>query len=133
MHEDKMDEISVFVLDDDENSLMVIEAMLVGLNVNCVTLQDPTQVEKALQTINVPQVIFLDLEMPKINGYEILETLRTYTGSAVPIIACTVHTNEMNTARKLGFDGFVAKPLNSDRFPDQLERILNGVSVWEAY
>lgn len=128
-----MDDLSVFVLDDDENSLMVIEGLLADLNINCVTLQDPTRVEEAFQAIDVPQAIFLDLEMPKINGYELLGTLRAYTGSSVPIIACTVHTNEMTTARKLGFDGFVAKPLSSDRFPDQLERILNGIEVWEAY
>ncbi|HEX2908234.1 MAG TPA: response regulator [Phototrophicaceae bacterium] len=128
-----MDEICVFVVDDDENSLLIISEMLYSLNIACVAIQDSTQVEEALRTMNVPRAIFLDLEMPKINGYEILDTLRAYTGPDVPIIACTVHTNEINTARKLGFNGFIAKPLSSDRFPDQLDRVLNGIGVWEAY
>jgi len=128
-----MDEIVVFVVDDDENSLIVINEMLSSLNITCVAVQDATQVEEALGTIKTPHAIFLDLEMPKINGYEILESLREYTGRSVPIIACTVHTNEMNMVRKMGFDGFIAKPLSSERFPEQLERILSGISVWEAY
>jgi two-component system cell cycle response regulator DivK len=128
-----MDDLCIFVLDDDENSLLVVDEMLSSLGIACVTLQDPTRLEAVLQTLDSISVILLDLEMPKKNGYEILQSLREYVGSSIPIIACTVHTNEINTARKLGFDGFIAKPLSADRFPDQLERILNGGKVWEAY
>jgi hypothetical protein len=31
----------------------------------------------------------------------------------------------------LGFDGFLGKPLDSARFPEQLDRILAGKPVWE--
>jgi CheY-like chemotaxis protein len=50
---------------------------------------------------------------------------------SVPVVAYTVHVSEINTAQDMGFDGFLAKPLDSDRFPGQLNRILNGEPVWE--
>jgi two-component system cell cycle response regulator DivK len=37
----------------------------------------------------------------------------------------------MNKARASGFDGFLGKPLDADRFPDQIRRILAGEPVWE--
>jgi two-component system cell cycle response regulator DivK len=37
----------------------------------------------------------------------------------------------MNKAKSSGFDGFLGKPLDPDKFPDQIRRILNGEAVWE--
>ena len=67
------------------------------------------------------------------HGYQILDHLRADVRlKLVPIIAYTVHTNEIKVAYERGFDGFLGKPLDSDRFPDQLTRILNGEAVWET-
>jgi two-component system cell cycle response regulator DivK len=37
----------------------------------------------------------------------------------------------MNKARAAGFNGFLGKPLDPDRFPEQIRRIMNGEAVWE--
>jgi two-component system cell cycle response regulator DivK len=37
----------------------------------------------------------------------------------------------MNRARAAGFNGFIGKPLDPDRFPDQVRRLLAGEPVWE--
>jgi two-component system cell cycle response regulator DivK len=52
---------------------------------------------------------------------------------SIPIIAVTAEASQdqMNKARESGFDGFLGKPLDPDRFPEQIRRILNGESVWE--
>jgi two-component system, cell cycle response regulator DivK len=75
-------------------------------------------------------VVFLDLEMPGVDGYAVKNYLRTKLGTT-PIIACTVHLNEIDMVRQSGFDGFLGKPLDSHRFSDQLGRILTGMPVWE--
>jgi two-component system cell cycle response regulator DivK len=51
----------------------------------------------------------------------------------VPIIAVTAEASleQMNKAKESGFDGFLGKPLDPDRFPDQIRRILSGEPVWE--
>lgn len=49
----------------------------------------------------------------------------------VPIVAYSVHVSEIEIARRAGFDGFLGKPLDADRFSDQLRRILSGEQVWE--
>lgn len=68
--------------------------------------------------------------MPNISGYELLDQLRAAFGTT-PIVACTMHVSEVNVARQLGFDGFLGKPLDLDRFPDQVTIIINGQPLWE--
>ena len=52
---------------------------------------------------------------------------------SVPIVAVTAESNknQMEKARAAGFNGFIGKPLDPDKFPDQIRRILNGEQVWE--
>ena len=90
--------------------------------------------EEAVKLVSeyIPDIVLLDLEMPKHDGYEVIVTLRKYLDASVPIVACTVHTAEINRTRKLGFSGFIAKPLDMDRFSEQVRRILNGEPIWEA-
>lgn len=85
----------------------------------------------ALDSIEPFDVVFLDLEMPNVDSYQMFEILHKY-GFNKPIIACTVHTNEMETARDLGFNGFVSKPLDPLRFTDQISSILSGQPVWDG-
>jgi DNA-binding NarL/FixJ family response regulator len=37
----------------------------------------------------------------------------------------------MHRAKEAGFNGFISKPLDVDRFPDQINDILNGRSIWD--
>jgi hypothetical protein len=48
-----------------------------------------------------------------------------------PVVACTVHLNEIVDVRETGFNGFLGKPLDGARFSQQLHRILNRESIWE--
>jgi len=50
------------------------------------------------------------------------------------VVAVTAYASEdqLNRARAAGFDGFVGKPLDPDRFPDQVRRMLQGEAVWEV-
>ncbi|MFN2274683.1 MAG: response regulator, partial [Anaerolineales bacterium] len=52
----------------------------------------------------------------------------------IPVVAVTAYASEeqMQRARQAGFDGFIGKPLDPDRFPDQIRRALAGQPVWEV-
>lgn len=120
------------IIDDDAYSVHIMERLLDQEDIAYTAITDPTRLAPLLETVEQIDVIFLDLEMPKLDGYEVLAILKSHFGENVPIVACTVHTAEINTTRKLGFSSFVAKPLDTDRFPNQLSRILSGEPVWES-
>jgi CheY-like chemotaxis protein len=122
------------IVDDDANNLGIMVEMLAAEGVTATTVQNPMQVEAVLATLSHLDVVFLDLEMPGWNGYDVLALLRTNPqAEGVPVVACTVHLNEMNQARTVGFHSFLGKPLDADQFPEHLARILNGQAVWVLY
>jgi CheY-like chemotaxis protein len=120
------------IIDDKTPNLEVLGGLLAAEGITYTAVKDPTKVSATLQELSQVDVVFCDLEMPKLDGYQVLTILRNHLGSSVPIIACTVHLFEINNAREIGFDGFLGKPLDSDRFSGQIQRILAGRSVWES-
>ncbi len=126
-----MGNIHALIIDDNPINLKVLSQLLSLTGATYTAVQDPRKVMDILQNLENVSVIFLDLEMPQINGYEMLTLLKEQVGSAVPIVACTVHTSEMTTAHELGFHSFLGKPLQANRFPEQLRQILSGEPIWD--
>jgi two-component system cell cycle response regulator DivK len=118
------------VIDDNAQNRKVLVQLLSKQGINSTEVADPRKMTGDLSTLGSIDVVFLDLEMPGLNGYDVKNLLRAQLGST-PIIAYTVHVSEMNVVRKSGFDGFIGKPIDHTRFPDQLARILKGQPVWE--
>jgi CheY-like chemotaxis protein len=125
-----MNQSHALVIDDNPQNRKVLAQLLGKQGVNCTEVSDPTKLQSVLSTVDHIDVVFLDLEMPGLDGFAVKTLLREQLGNT-PIIAYTVHVSEMNTVQESGFDGFLAKPISGARFPEQLARILRGESVWE--
>jgi len=80
-----------------------------------------------------PSVIFLDIHMEPLNGFEMLDILHSLPWTAnVPIIALTasVMNEEVQKLKSSGFNGCLAKPIDLATFPEVLRRILDGETIW---
>ncbi len=76
----------------------------------------------------------MDLFLPDADGYQALANLRAHPKfKDVPVVAVTAYVSKENIerAKKAGFSGFIGKPLDPNRFPDQIRRLLQGEEVWE--
>jgi two-component system cell cycle response regulator DivK len=81
-----------------------------------------------------PNLILLDLQIPYEDGYAVLRQLRahpTLCKTTVVAITANILPQDVERTRREGFDGFIGKPIDMDRFPQQVRRILNGEPVWE--
>ena len=124
------------IIEDDPVSIDVLATLLDQLGVRATSMTlgigsgfDPA----ALDTVDHPDVIFLDLQIPGINGYGILQALQGNPAFAnIPVVAYSTHTSHLNRARDAGFHSFIGKPLNAEHFRDQLADILNNIPVWEV-
>ena len=120
------------IIDDSKTNIEVLTMMLARQGVDFTSTQFVSNLDELLTTIEKIDVIFLDLELPNQDGFEILSHLKTKPELAnVPIVAYTVHNSEIDTARKAGFHSFLGKPLSLAKFPEQLQKILSGIPVWE--
>ena len=120
------------IIDDNAKNVNILARLLEMEGVSSDQLQRVDQLEARLAGVGPADIVFLDLEMPTYNGFAVLAMLRSHPHFAhVPIIAYTVHVSEISVAQQMGFDGFLAKPLDSERFPEQLARLLRGDPVWD--
>lgn len=123
---------SALIIEDNPGDTKVLQTLLARVGVSVMSL-DPRDIPAALNEVAIPDVIFLDLEMPHMNGYEVLAELQTIPDfDGVPVVAYTSHTSEMVAARRAGFHSFLGKPLASAEFAAQLEQIINGEGVWSV-
>jgi len=121
------------IIDDNGKNLAVIARLLEKESFECTEVIHPGQLPPILDDLGQVDVVFLDLEMPELDGFEVLGMLRNNPDfDQTPIVAYSVHVSEITVAHAQGFDGFIGKPLNADRFPDQVARILRGEGVWET-
>lgn len=127
-----MSNVFALIIEDNVISSEVLRELLSSESVVCSTIQDPRIVPEYMRKQTPPDIIFLDLEMPHVDGYEVLDLLKADPDwSPVPVVAYTVHVSELQNARKKAFHSFLGKPLDADRFPGQLSQILNGENVWD--
>ena len=119
------------IVEDDPLSIDVLKRLLEKEGVSSTVVDGYVDTFTLLKTAPIPDVVFLDLEMPGSSGYQVFETLKALPQTRhVPMIAYTNHISHATRVRQSGFDGFLGKPLNYNEFPEILERILNGESVW---
>lgn len=125
--------MQAFIIDDNANNIEVLQMLLTQQNITSITVQSPSEVGRTIAALETFDVIFVDLEFPNGSGYQVLESLRGVARlRGTPIIAYSVHTSELDRARLAGFDGFLGKPIQAQKFPEQLRRILTGESIWEV-
>jgi two-component system, cell cycle response regulator DivK len=126
-------DLQVLIVEDDPPSIAVLQNLLRRSGVQSIVALDSRDITDYLPEMPIPDVIFLDLEMPRMTGYQVLAIIRADNRfDNAKIIAYTTHTSHLNEAKAAGFSGFMGKPLDPHRFPDMLQRVLNGESVWEV-
>jgi len=125
---------AVLVVEDNVSNFVLIARMLGYLGIHCEWKTSGYEVVEYADTPPRLDLILMDIRLPYEDGYGALMKIRASERfKAVPIIAVTAEASQeqMKKAKDSGFDGFLGKPLDPDRFPDQIRRILNGEPVWE--
>jgi two-component system cell cycle response regulator DivK len=125
---------TVLVVEDNVANFVLIARMLGYLGIHCEWKTSGYEVVEYADTLPRLDLVLMDIRLPYEDGYGALKKIRASEKlKSIPIIAVTAEasTDQMSKARTSGFDGFLGKPLDPDKFPDQIRRILNGEAVWE--
>ncbi|MDF1821461.1 MAG: response regulator [Alcanivoracaceae bacterium] len=122
--------ISVLVVDDDQVSQMVIASLLQSLQVQTRTVGSGEEALDALDREKA-QVVFLDWEMPGMDGEEVARRIRqAHPQEDIWIICLTAHGADavMEKARAAGVDDFLPKPVNRQQVRTALRRAQSSVT-----
>jgi DNA-binding NtrC family response regulator len=112
----------ILIVDDEPNVRLVLSTALGSVGYQVIEAEDGERGLAQLENRStVVDLVLLDLQMPRLDGMELLRRLRA-SGNIVPVVILTAHGSipEAVTAMKLGAIDFLTKPLK----PDALRRVV---------
>mgnify|MGYP001071346857 CR=1 FL=1 len=123
--EEKRDEKRILLVDDD---MEIVEAMRYALEANgyrILVARDGNQ-GLALAEREDPDLVILDMMMPKRSGFLVLERLRRTRPVPVRVIMITANEGSRHKAyaEMLGVDDYIRKPFPMDRLIESVQRLL---------
>ena len=122
----------VFIIDDDADDREIFTDVLKDIDGAYEVWQSESADDAMLRmrlSRSLPHYIFLDLNMPKINGLECLKALRENSNlSPIPIFlySTTVKARDVEQARSLGASGIINKTSNIKALRKALAKLLSG-------
>lgn len=127
--------LNILLIEDDAIEVMKFNRVLSTLGLNHKIIE-ANNGEEALEILKVkdivPDIIVLDLNMPKINGIEFLQILKNDNYLRyIPAIILTTSNNHKDVLEcyKIGIAGYVLKPL---KYEDYVDRIKKTLEYWSA-
>lgn len=123
-------------VEDDEPSIYVMKMVVERLMKlkTFYVLQSNANFLQQVQKLGIlPDLFLMDIQMKPHDGFELLTMLRSearFDQCKVVAVTASVMNEEVMRLKKSGFDGAIAKPLKIDVFPELIEKIMRGESVW---
>ena len=126
LEEKTIKEAKILIVDDQPANVTLIEKML-GIDgyINVISTTDPTQVE-AIYLEQNSDLILLDLNMPEMDGYQVLAKIREVDPDYPPIIVLTAQSDRESRikALDLGARDFLAKPFDRVELMTRIRNML---------
>ncbi len=130
-----LNEAVVMVIEDEPlNAILATKLLQITGVEQIIICRSGAEARQRIPEIPRIDLILLDLRLPDEDGFMILKTLRDLEPlKDAMIVAATANVmpDDVRAAQTAGFDGFLGKPFNFDRFSSQIARFLEGEHVWE--
>ena len=120
---------SVLIIDDDQITVEAAREMLAPYYKLFFAIEPKTGLNIALR--HQPDLILIDLKMPKLGGFEFIEAYRKAADDEMPFIVMSADTSDemKHRADELGVLYFIEKPLNPTFLPLAIEAIFEGLEL----
>ena len=120
----------ILIADDYEDNRELLRLILVAAEYEVLEARDGEECVTLAQR-HVPELILVDLSMPKLDGWEVLQALRADRRTHnIPCIAVTAYAEiDRNRALKAGFNAYLAKPFRVGELLEVVEHLIAARAV----
>lgn len=117
------EKVTLLVAEDNESNYLLFETIL-GPHYKLIHAWDGMEAVELFDKHN-PQLIIMDINMPRMDGYEATREIRKKSAT-VPIIAVTAYAfaSDKENIMKNGFNSYVSKPINAKKLNEELKSVL---------
>jgi two-component system, chemotaxis family, sensor kinase CheA len=126
----------IFIVEDNLQNRIVFQMSMVNNGAMAYFERRGLDALPRLQTLSNVSLIILDLMLAEgVSGFDIFKEIRALPAyTTIPIVAVSAMDAAvaLPKAHAMGFNGFIAKPINAHLFPRQLLDILAGKAIWHT-
>ena len=115
--------VKVLAAEDNKTNQLVLTKMLAPLEIDLTLVNNGQEAVDAFKA-STPEIVFLDISMPVMDGLEAAALIRTMDGGqTVPLVAMTAHAlaGDEERIRAGGFDHYMTKPLKKALLAEHVE------------
>ena len=125
---------TILLADDDEDDIFLFRESIKDfqIQIHLHIAKNGFDVIRRLDKLEPDDLIFLDINMPGMNGFECLSEIRAKTSSVAVIMLSTSNdAGYIELAEQLGATGYVVKPSSLDRYTNAIKDVL--LIDWQNY
>lgn len=117
--------IRILIVDDDHITLSLLVAMARREGYQNVEMAKNGRDSLKKFLVQQPHIVFLDIEMPELNGIETLRAIKKYgIATQIVMVSATATADRVSAAREAGAAGFIVKPASQKRIGDAIQSCL---------
>ncbi len=120
-------DVNILVVDDYADNVELLEELLTDCGYKVTTAYDGDEALRKV-TLSKPDLILLDIMMPKMDGYQVCEALRADKNTKeIPIIFVTAKTEVKDWTHAIfnvGVNSYITKPINPKKLIDKVKSVL---------
>ena len=117
----------ILLADDDATTITMISTILKHFDFDCEIAHDGVQALD-MASKKKPDLVLLDVSMPKMNGFEALAALRRDTATRnTPVVLVSAHRDEVDVVKafSLGANDYITKPFTPGELMARINRVLH--------
>ncbi|NOG31056.1 response regulator [Halomonas sp. TBZ9] len=117
---------NILVVDDEPNIVLSLEFLMEQAGYKVTTAEDGEQALACVES-TPPDLILLDISLPGISGFDVLEQLRAQAATErLPIIMLTAHGREVEREKgmAMGADDYVTKPFSTQALVEKVRQLI---------
>lgn len=106
----------ILIIDDDNRNTFALKAVLKVKGYDCVSANDAHVGLRHLAENSEIGMVFMDMMMPEMDGYETMRIIRQGSAKEIPLIAVTAQAmpGDREKCLEAGADGYLSKPIDVD-------------------
>ncbi len=118
---------TILIVEDSAMNRKLVTTVLRPHGYNLLIAVDGEQAIE-IATREQPDLILMDMQLPKVSGYDATQTLKSQPETAnIPIVALTAHAmdGERERATSAHCDGYITKPIDTRAFPGLIRQYID--------
>lgn len=132
-HNSNKSKLTVLIVEDNKVNMLLLKTIVKNLNFNTTVFECENGYEAVNQIENIkPDIIFMDIQMPIMNGYEATKAIRKIEiAKNIPVIAVTAgaEKDERNKCLKAGMNDYISKPIIRGSVEEALTKWIKYIEV----